>query len=102
MLRRHGLKWAALENPVGRLSQYLGKPDMTFQPNVFDDPYTKRTCLWGDFNPDLPKKEVKPDEGSRMLNLPPSPDRAKLRSKTPEGFAKAFCEANKVGTVRSR
>lgn len=95
VLGRHGLKWAAIENPVGRLSQFLGEPAMTIQPCDFGDPYTKRTCLWGDFNTDLAKKEVEPTEGSRMWNLTPSPDRAKLRSKTPEGFAKAFCEANK-------
>ena len=69
---------------------------MTFQPHEFGDPYTKRTCLWGDFNADLPKKEVEPTEGSRMWNLPPSADRASLRSKTPEGFAKAFCQANRL------
>ena len=94
VLRRHGLQWVALENPVGRLSQYLGEADMTFQPCDFGDPYTKRTCLWGDFNQDMQRTPVEPKEGSRMWNLPPSPDRARLRSKTPEGFAKAFCAAN--------
>jgi hypothetical protein len=102
VLRRHGLQWAALENPVGRLSQFLGEPTMTFQPCEFGDPYTKRTCLWGDFNPDLHRQPVAPTEGSRMWNLPPSPDRASLRSKTPEGFAQAFCAANRPTGERSR
>lgn len=102
ILRKHGLKWAAIENPVGRLSQYLGEPTMTFQPCEFGDPYTKRTCLWGDFNTDLPKTPVEPTEGSRMWKVSPSPERARLRSKTPGGFARAFCEANKPDAVRGR
>ncbi len=34
------------------------------------------------------------EEGSRMHRLPPSPERAALRSVTPEGFARAFFDAN--------
>jgi site-specific DNA-cytosine methylase len=82
-----------LENPVGRLNKYLGKPKMYFNPCDYGDPYTKKTCLWGDFN--IPKKNpVDPIEGSKMHKLPPSPDRWRLRSMTPQGFAKAFFEAN--------
>jgi site-specific DNA-cytosine methylase len=39
----------ALENPVGRLHKYIGRPKMTFQPWEFGDPWTKKTCLWGHF-----------------------------------------------------
>lgn len=86
-------EWWALENPVGRLSQYLGKPRMYFNPCDYGDPYTKKTCLWGKFT--APQKNpVEPTEGSKMHLLPPSPDRWKLRSATPQGFAKAFFEAN--------
>jgi hypothetical protein len=83
----------AMENPVGRLSHYLGKPTMTFNPCDYGDPYTKRTCLWGRFN--VPTKTpVPPTEGSKLHRLPPSPDRWRLRSMTPPGFARAFFEAN--------
>jgi len=41
-------KWWALENPVGRLSWYLGPPQMAFDPADYGDPYTKRTLLSGD------------------------------------------------------
>ena len=96
ILRPLGLQWFAVENPVGRLSQYLGKPVMTFQPNQYGDPYTKRTCLWGwGFSTDLPESYVEPSEGSKMWKLGPSPERARLRSETPAGFAAAFYEANK-------
>lgn len=92
-------KWWALENPVGRLSQYLGKPTMYFHPHEYggysgpEDGYTKKTCLWGNFN--HPKKLPIPAAlGSKMHLLPPSPDRWRLRSATPAGFAQAFYEAN--------
>jgi len=86
-------KFWALENPVGRLNRWLGKPKMYFNPCDFGDPYTKKTCLWGEFN--IPEKTpVEPTEGSKMHLLPPSGDRNMLRSITPKGFAKAFFRAN--------
>ena len=87
-------KWWALENPVGRLSRYLGPPKLTFQPCEYGDPWTKRTCLWGEFN--IPKKDpVEPTEGGKIWRMPPSPDRPKLRSITPPSFARAFFEVNR-------
>ena len=110
-------KWWALENPVGRLKNYLGKYQLIFQPHDYGDPWTKRTCVWGEFN--IPKKNpVDPvgqwvggndangialgivDHYGEFLppdwvhKLPPSKDRATLRSMTPPGFAQAFFEAN--------
>jgi len=91
----------AIENPVGRLSQWIGPPSFIFDPSEFagwaDDPaseaYTKRTCLWGRF--DIPeKKPVPPILGSIMHKLPPSDDRGALRSVTPQGFARAFAASN--------
>jgi len=86
-------KFWVLENPVGKLVRYLGKPKMYFQPYEYGDPYTKRTCLWGNFN--IPKKTpVEPTEGDRIHRMAPGPERTTLRSITPSGFAKAFMEAN--------
>jgi hypothetical protein len=86
-------KWWVLENPVGRLVRYLGKPRMYFQPYEYGDPYTKKTALWGNFQ--IPKKKpVEPTEGGKIWKMPPSEDRSMLRSITPTGFAKAFFEAN--------
>lgn len=100
-------QWWALENPVGRLSRYYGPPVMWFDPADYaalaDEPgqesYTKRTGLWGDFTPPLPLfvgqlTAREPVLGSKMHRLPPSPERAMLRSITPSGFARAFFEAN--------
>lgn len=88
----------ALENPVGRLNKWLGKPRMYFNPCDFGDPYTKKTCLWGNFN--IPKKNaVEPikvcKQGSWIQKLRGKSEKTKtLRSITPQGFAQAFFEAN--------
>ena len=91
------LAWWALENPVGKLRRFLGPPQFSFQPTEYGDPYTKRTLLWGKFA--LPLRmlveaPVAATAGSKMWRLPPSEDRAMLRSVTPAGFAQAFFEAN--------
>jgi hypothetical protein len=93
-------KWWALENPVGRLNHYLGKPTFYFDPCDYGDPYTKRTALWGDFTPPMglfierADWAVEATEGSKMHRIPPSPERQALRSVTPSGFAQAFFTAN--------
>lgn len=89
----HRPQWWALENPIGRLRTYLGEPRLMFDPADYGDPYTKRTCIWGDFTAPLMAK-VEATEGSKMWKLPPSPVRADLRSATPMGFAYAFADAN--------
>jgi hypothetical protein len=85
----------ALENPVGRLPQWLGPPNYIFQPHDFGDPYTKATCLWGRFN--APKKtpvEPKYSAFEYLDRLPVKGTKADKRSVTPEGFSKAFFAAN--------
>lgn len=89
----HRPQWWCLENPVGRLRDWLGEPRMAFDPADYGDPYTKRTLLWGDFKAPL-FRPVEAVEGSKMHVLSPSPERAALRSVTPSGFARAFFEAN--------
>ena len=99
-----------LENPVGRLRHYIGKPKCTFQPYQYGDNYSKRTCLWGNFNMPEPTDVVEPEmvefiskKGvkKRMsknyyeaFKLPVN-ERARLRSMTSPGFAKAFYEKNR-------
>ena len=87
-------KFWVLENPVGRLIHYIGKPRMYFNPCDYGDPYTKKTCLWGDFNE--PKKSpVEPEKQNRIWNASPSGHRGRIRAITPPAFAKAFFEANR-------
>jgi hypothetical protein len=109
--------WWALENPVGRLKDYLGPPHWRFHPWMFGDPYTKRTWLWGHFTPPMPlfsaqaRDVVEPrfsapgglSQGTKA-HLPTfkSLDRTTYlgsrrkveRSATPMGFARAFFESN--------
>jgi hypothetical protein len=94
--------WWALENPVGKLSRYLGPPTFTFQPCHFGDPWNKRTCLWGVFAPPIPDslfvitRAVTPALGSRIHDRYGSRQErtSGLRSATPRGFARAFFEMN--------
>mgnify|MGYP001412418164 CR=1 FL=1 len=91
-------RWWALENPVGRLRRWLGPPRYIFDPCDHGDPYTKRTCLWGDFTPPA-RSPVEPErvspQGSWVQRLGGSSERTKeLRSVTPAGFARAFFDAN--------
>lgn len=94
-------RWWALENPVGHLSKWLGTPRDSWDPCDFGDPWTKRTAIWGDY--------TLPTRGPFVLPLgggPFCPDcdpsgkkrrwcnRADHRARTPQGFARAFFEAN--------
>lgn len=83
-----------LENPVGRLTKYLGKPVMYFDPCDYGDPYTKKTCLWGEFNIPI-KTSVTPILPNPIHFMSPAEDRGAKRSLTPSGFAKAFFQVNK-------
>ena len=90
-------KFWALENPVGRLKTLrkhcLGEPSLIFNPCDYGNPYTKKTLVWGEF--DIPvKNPVEPVGKNPIHYMPPSKDRQMLRSITPQGFAKAFMEAN--------
>lgn len=91
-----GAPWM-LENPVGSLSTYWRKPDWTFQPWNFMDNESKRTCLWIGGGFIMPTFEclVRPDDvKERCWKMPPSAERADLRSVTPAGFARAVFAAN--------
>jgi hypothetical protein len=93
----HRPEWWALENPAGRLRRWLGPPAWSFQPCDFGDPWTKRTYLWGHFTPPMPiycpsAISVKPIRGDVTTRMSSSAKVA--RSATPEGFSRAFFEAN--------
>lgn len=92
----------AIENPVSIISTHIRKPDQIVQPYMFGDPHTKTTCLWLKNLPLLQPTNIV-SKGKRHItksgkslpewyNLPPSEDRAEIRSKTFEGFARAMSE----------
>jgi hypothetical protein len=82
-------KWA-IENPIGIMSTYYRKPDQIIQPWMFGHGETKATCLWLKGLPLLKPTDIVEGREQRMWKMPPSKDRAKLRSKTYEGIAKAM------------
>ncbi len=96
--------WWALENPIGRLKDYLGPAKWKFDPCDFGDHWTKRTWLWGHFTPPLPlfceqaRKSVSVTltgrTGSRDRTTKFSSSWKNERAATPPGFAQAFFEAN--------
>ena len=103
------IDFIAIENPVGCLSTQssLGKPTQIIQPWQFGDDASKNTCLWlKGFPKLLPTKLAFPrmvmagehagklrwsnQTDSGQNRLPPSEDRAKIRSMTYSGVADAM------------
>lgn len=90
----------AIENPVSVMSTLWRKPDCVIHPWQFGHPEEKTTCLWLKSLPKLQPTNIVREE---MLALPkkerernhfmsPGPERAKLRSKTYVGIARAMAE----------
>ncbi len=105
----HHPAWWALENPRGRLKNYLGPAAWSFQPCDFGDPYKKSTQLWGHFTPPKPLwadcTAVEPvracatgsftqQMGGRKPGTPSHTRVKNERSRTPPGFARAFFASN--------
>ena len=95
----------AIENPIGHMSTAYRKPNQIIHPYMFGDPARKATCLWlKGLKPLEPTNIVEPviikykngkgtDNPWHMetMGLPPD-ERAKQRSKTFPGIAKAMAE----------
>ena len=82
----------AIENPVGIMSTIWRKPDQIIQPWQFGHGETKATCLWLKGLPLLHPTEIVEGREQRVWKMPPSADRAKQRSKTYPGIARAMAE----------
>ena len=90
-----------IENPVSTISTYWRKADHTFDPCDYagypggeGDTYPKKTCLWTGNGLVMPQKQRIDPTDTRIHTMPPSEERANLRSATPPGFAQAMFEAN--------
>ena len=96
-----------IENPIGIISgSYVKqhfpdlaviynlpyKPSQIIQPWEYGHGETKATCLWEKGVPKLNPTNIVEGREQRIWRMPPSPDRAKLRSKTFPGIAKAMAE----------
>ena len=80
----------AIENPIGIMSTHYRKPDQIIQPWMFGHGETKATCLWLKNLPKLEPTNIVDGREQRIWKMPPGPERAKERSKTFPGIAKAM------------
>ena len=80
----------AIENPICIMSTKYRKPDQIIQPWQFGHGETKATCLWLKNLPLLTPTNIVEGREQRIHKMPPSADRAKLRSITYQGIANAF------------
>ena len=85
-------KRMAIENPVGIMSTIWRKPDQIIQPWMFGHGETKTTCLWLKNLPLLKPTNIVDGRNQSIWKMPPSKERAKIRSKTFPGIAKAMAE----------
>lgn len=98
------IKKIVIENPVGIVQKWYRKPDQIIHPYYFGDDFKKRTCLWlkglRKLQPSNMLPEPKPLYFLKTTGKPiqwceslgRTKDRAKIRSKTFPGIAKAFAE----------
>jgi hypothetical protein len=108
MFARHPCSRIAIENPVGIMGSLWRSPDQIIQPWQFGDSFMKSTCLWLKGLPMLTptnivdpseyfewedgktgKKKRQPKWFADAFRLSPH-ERAKVRSKTFPGIAKAM------------
>jgi len=85
-------KRIAIENPVGIMSTVWRKPDQIIQPWQFGHGETKATCLWIKNLPLLKPTNIIDGRNHSIWRMSPSKERAKIRSKTFPGIAKAMAE----------
>lgn len=94
-----------IENPVGYMNSHYRKPDQNIEPYQFGDPATKKTSLWLFGLPTLvPTEVVTPPPAHKYPNSNsmgswyyetmklPKKERARVRSKTFPGIAKAIAQ----------
>ena len=95
----------AIENPVGIMSTEWRKPNQIINPWQFGDPFEKKTCLWLKGLPNLEATDIVEIPERKQFasgkSMPawyadafrlPKEERAKLRSKTFTGVARAMGE----------
>lgn len=87
-----GIEKIAIENPIGVMSSVFRKPDQVLQPWMFGHGETKATCLWLKGLEKLTPTNIVGGREQRLHRLSPTPERAKIRSKTFPGIARAMAE----------
>lgn len=86
-------EFVAMENPIGVLNTLGNFPKPQYiQPWQFGHGETKKTGLWLKGFKHLEPTNIVEGREQRIWKMPPSEDRAKLRSKTYPGIANAIVE----------
>lgn len=86
------IKKIAIENPIGKLSTAIRKPDQIIQPWQYGHGETKATCLWLKGLPKLYPTAIADGREHHIHRMAPSKDRSKNRSRTFQGIANAMAE----------
>lgn len=97
--REHHIPRICIENPVGIMSTLWRRPDQIIQPWQFGHGETKATCLWLRGLPRLVPAHIVSGREGRVWKMPPSPSRARERSRTFQGIADAM--AAQWGTLHT-
>jgi len=92
-------KRIAIENPIGIMSTLWRKPDQIIHPWQFGHGETKATCLWLKSLPLLEPTNIVDGRNHSIWKMPPSEERAKIRSRTFPGIAKAMAEQWGLGVL---
>lgn len=82
----------AIENPIGRISTAIRKPDQIIQPWQYGHNQTKATCLWLKNLPLLWPTDIVEGRDQLTFHEPRSVDRARNRSRTLTGIAQAMAQ----------
>lgn len=82
----------AIENPISIISSRIRKPDQIIQPWQYGHGETKATCLWLKGLAPLRPTQIVGERESRIHRMAPGPNRARERSRTYEGIARAMAE----------
>lgn len=91
LLRRsEHIPQTVFEQPVSIISSLYRKPDQIIQPWQFGHGETKATCLWLKRTSPLVPTNIVEGRFARIHRMPPSPERAQMRSETYSGVAAAM------------
>lgn len=80
----------ALENPIGRISTAIRRPDQIIHPWQHGHGETKATCLWLKNLAPLQPTHIVPGRVSRIHRMPQNSQRSRERSRTFPGIAAAM------------
>lgn len=79
-----------IEQPVGIMSTVYRSPDQYLQPWQYGHGETKKTCVWLKGLSKINPTNIVDGREARIHKMPPSENRARERSKTYIGIAKAI------------